>query len=85
MHMTVKGGVRANTSSAHLRHALKRPNLTLVTGVHSRNILIEGFRAAGIEFEHKGQLRKVFANTEVILSAGSIGSPQLLQLSGIGP
>jgi len=85
MHMTVRGGVRANTSSAHLRHALKRPNLTLITGVHSRRILMDGHTATGVEYQHKGQTRQARAAKEVILSAGSIGSPQLLQLSGIGP
>ncbi len=85
MHMTVKNGVRANTSSAHLRHALKRPNLTLITGVHSRRVLLDGHTATGIEYQHKGQIRQARAAKEVILSAGSIGSPQLLQLSGIGP
>ncbi len=85
MHMTVKNGARANTSSAHLRHALKRPNLTLITGVHSRRVLLDGHTATGIEYQHKGQIRQARAAKEVILSAGSIGSPQLLQLSGIGP
>lgn len=85
MHMTVKGGVRANTSSAHLYAAIKRPNLTLITGVHSRRILFEGHTATGIEFEHDGKIKQAKASKEVILSAGSIGSPQLLQLSGIGP
>jgi choline dehydrogenase len=85
MHMTVKNGVRANTSSAHLRHALKRPNLTLITGVQSRRVLLDGQTAVGIEYQHKGKIRQARAAKEVILSAGSIGSPQLLQLSGIGP
>ncbi len=85
MHMTVKGGVRANTSSAHLRIALKRPNLTLASGVLSRRILLENKFAVGVEYQHKGQIKQAKARREIILSAGSIGSPQLLQLSGIGP
>jgi len=85
MHMTVKGGVRANTSSAHLRGALKRKNLSLISGVHCHRVLLDGEAAVGIEYQHKGQLKQAKANREVILSAGSIGSPQLLQLSGIGP
>ncbi len=85
MHMTVKDGVRANTSSAHLRLALKRPNVTLKTDVHSHRILFEGNTATGIEYEHEGDIKQAKAIKEVILSAGSIGSPQLLQLSGIGP
>lgn len=84
MHMTVRKGVRANTSSAHLRQALKRPNLSLMTGVHSRKILLHENTATGVEFSHRGQVKHAIATKEVILSAGAIGSPQLLQLSGIG-
>ncbi len=85
MHMTVKGGVRASTSNAYLRRALKRSNLTLVTKVLTRKVLLEGKKAVGIEYEKNGKVQHVQAAKEVILSAGSIGSPQLLQLSGIGP
>jgi choline dehydrogenase len=85
MHMTVKGGVRSNTTNAYLREAMQRPNLTLVTGVHSRKVLLNGKRAGGIEYEQGGQIKTAQARREVILSAGSVGSPQLLQLSGIGP
>ncbi len=85
MHMTVKKGVRWSTSNAYLKPALKRPNLTLITGVHSRKLILDGKRATGIEYDHKGKTHTVTAATEVILSAGSVGSPQLLQLSGIGP
>lgn len=85
MHMTVKKGVRSSTSNAYLRRAMKRPNLTLVTKVHSRKLLLDGTRATGVEYEHKGEVKTATAKNEVILSAGSVGSPQLLQLSGIGP
>ncbi|WP_221794057.1 choline dehydrogenase [Oceanobacter mangrovi] len=85
MHMTVDGGVRASTSNAYLRDALKRPNLTLVTGVVVHKILLEGKTAVGIKYEKGGKLIEAKAAREVILSAGSIGSPTLLQLSGIGP
>ena len=85
MHMTVYKGVRASTSNAYLRRALKRSNLTLKKGIVARKFLIENKTAVGVEFEQKGDIIKVFANKEVISSAGSIGSPQLLQLSGIGP
>jgi choline dehydrogenase len=85
MHMTVDGGVRASTSNAYLRDALKRPNLTLISGVLVHKVLLEGKRAVGVQFEKGGQLQQVVAEKEVVLSAGSIGSPQLLQLSGIGP
>ncbi len=85
MHMTVDGGVRASTANAYLRRALKRHNLTLMTGIVARKLLIENKRATGVEFEKGGQIFSAFANQEVISCAGSIGSPQLLQLSGIGP
>ncbi len=85
MHMTVKDGVRASTSNAYLRRALKRPNLTLKTGVLTHKVLLEGTKAVGVEFSKNAQVQTVLASKEVILSAGSVGSPQLLQLSGIGP
>ncbi|KJF87762.1 choline dehydrogenase [Photobacterium leiognathi] len=85
MHMTVDKGVRASTSNAYLRRALKRPNLTLKKGIVARKVLLEGKKAVGVEFEQSGKLSQVLATKEVISSAGSIGSVQLLQLSGIGP
>ncbi|SDH14791.1 choline dehydrogenase [Vibrio xiamenensis] len=85
MHMTVDKGVRASTSNAYLRRALKRPNLTLMSGIVARKFLIENKVATGVEFEKSGQVFEAFANKEVISAAGSIGSPQLLQLSGVGP
>lgn len=85
MHMTVDKGVRASTSNAYLRRALKRPNLTLKKGIVARKVLLDGKKAVGVEFEQSGKLSQVLATKEVISSAGSIGSVQLLQLSGIGP
>lgn len=85
MHMTVNRGVRASTSNAYLRRALKRPNLTLIKHVTARKIIIENQRVIGVEYEKSGQIKQVHAGKEVISCAGSIGSPQLLQLSGIGP
>ncbi|MCY9845320.1 choline dehydrogenase [Vibrio caribbeanicus] len=85
MHMTVDEGVRASTSNAYLRRALKRKNLTLVKGVVVHKVHIDGHRATGVEYEKNGKTHDVNALKEVISSAGSIGSPQLLQLSGIGP
>jgi choline dehydrogenase len=89
MHMTVKDGVRASTSNAYLREALSRPNLTLKTGVVVHKVLLNGdgptLEATGIQFESNGKVEQHTARREVILAAGSIGSPQLLQLSGIGP
>ncbi|GAA06291.1 choline dehydrogenase [Photobacterium leiognathi] len=85
MHMTVDKGVRASTSNAYLRRALKRSNLTLKKGIVARKVLLDGKKAVGVEIEQSGKLSQVFATKEVISSAGSIGSVQLLQLSGIGP
>ncbi|PMM16867.1 choline dehydrogenase [Vibrio splendidus] len=98
MHMTVDKGVRASTSNAYLRRALKRSNLTLKKGIVARRFLLEaldvkdqsskgqsGLKAVGVEFEKSGNTQVAVANKEVISSAGSIGSVQLLQLSGIGP
>ncbi|MEF1184928.1 choline dehydrogenase [Vibrio sinaloensis] len=85
MHMTVDKGVRASTSNAYLRRALKRSNLTLIKGVVARKVILEGETAVGVEFQKSGKVVQCFAEKEVISSAGSIGSPQLLQLSGIGP
>lgn len=85
MHMTVKNGVRASTSNAYLRRAMKRSNLTLLTGVLTKRVLFDGKRATGLEFHHNGQITQAKASKEVILSAGSIGSPTILQRSGVGP
>jgi choline dehydrogenase len=88
MHMTVKNGVRWSTANAYLRPALARPNLTVVTHalVHKVLLSVDGGekKATGIRYERKGKIVDVQANKEVVLSAGSIGSPHLLQLSGIG-
>ncbi|PID48668.1 MAG: choline dehydrogenase [Proteobacteria bacterium] len=84
MHMTVKNGVRWSTSNAYLRPVLARPNLHLETGVRVHKVLFDGQKATGVQYEQKGEIKQAFVEREVILSAGSIGSPQLLQLSGIG-
>ena len=85
MDMTVKGGVRCSTSNAYLRPARRRPNLTVTTGALCHRVVMDGRRATGVEYEVNGGRRLAVAAREVILSAGSIGSPHLLQLSGIGP
>ncbi|ENY5167099.1 choline dehydrogenase [Vibrio parahaemolyticus] len=100
MHMTVDKGVRASTSNAYLSRAKKRKNFTLIKRVTVRRVLLEeagsgekgleetglqGKKAVGVEFEKAGSIQQCFAKNEVISSAGSIGSVQLLQLSGIGP
>ncbi|WP_022950406.1 choline dehydrogenase [Leucothrix mucor] len=85
MHMTVKNGVRWSTANAYLKPAMSRPNLTVETHALSRRILLEGKKAVGIEYEQGGTIKQVKAKRDVIVSAGPIGSPQLLQVSGIGP
>ncbi len=85
MDMTVKGGVRCSTAVAYLKPVMHRPNLTVTTEALTRRVILEGKKAVGVEFEKNGQTQQVMANREVILSAGSIGSPHIMQMSGIGP
>jgi len=84
MHMTVKNGVRWSTANAYLRPAMKRNNLTVVTHALVHKVLFEGKKAIGISYERKGKITEVYCQKEVLLSAGSVGSPHILQLSGIG-
>ena len=74
-----------STARAFLKPVLNRPNLRLETGVLVQKVLIEGRRAVGVQFRQDGQVVTARARGEVILSAGAVGSPQILQLSGIGP
>jgi choline dehydrogenase len=85
MHMTVKNGVRCSTANAYLRPAMGRPNLTVITHAMTRQIILEGKRAVGVMYDHEGQTHQVYCNREVLISSGPIGSPHLLQRSGIGP
>ncbi len=78
-------GVRLNTARAFLRHAMRRPNLRVVTHAHATSLEFDGRRAVGVAFRQGGTALRATADCEVILAAGAIGSPQLLQLSGIGP
>jgi choline dehydrogenase-like flavoprotein len=80
-----KRGVRWNTAKAFLRPALKRPNLTVMTQAQVKRLRLEGRRATGVEFFRGGEEVFAEARIETILAAGAIGSPQILQLSGIGP
>jgi choline dehydrogenase len=84
MDMTVHNGVRESAARAYLHPAMKRPNLSVVTGALVSRIIIEGGAAKGVEFTSEKSLKTVYADREVILSAGSIQSPQLLMLSGVG-
>ncbi|USG63084.1 choline dehydrogenase [Sneathiella marina] len=85
MDMTVHNGRRWSTSLAYLEPAKKRPNLTIRTGASTRQILFEGVRAIGVEYGTGREKSTVKATREVICAAGSINSPQLLMISGIGP
>ena len=84
-HVNQKRGVRWNTAKAFLRPVMDRPNLTVLTHAQATRIRFDGRRAVGIEFRGKGGAAYVAARREVILAGGAIGSPQLLQLSGVGP
>ncbi len=82
--VTQKNGRRCSTAAGYLKMAAARPNLTVITGAHARQVLFEGQRAVGVEFLRAGAQERVHAREEVILSAGAIQSPQLLMLSGVG-
>lgn len=84
MHMTIKNGVRWSTANAYLRPAMGRSNLTVLTHALVHKVLFEDKQAVGVRYECKGQIIDVRCNKEVVLSAGSIGSPHILQLSGVG-
>jgi choline dehydrogenase len=85
MDMTVGGGRRCSAANAYLRPALRRRNLEVRTHALATRILFEGRRAVGVRYWRGGQLFDVRVRREVIVCAGSINSPQLLKLSGIGP
>lgn len=80
-----RAGVRWNSAKAFLRPILKRPNLTVLTKVAVDKVLFDGDRASGVEADWLGSKRVFKAEREIILSAGAIGSPTILQRSGIGP
>ncbi len=78
-------GVRWNATKAFVRPVQQRANLKVIANAHVRRVLLDGRTACGVELAVDGQSRAVTARRETILAAGAIGSPQLLQLSGIGP
>ena len=80
-----KGGFRWNTSKGFLGPVRYRQNLKVLTGAMTERLIFEGRRVVGVAYRKSGALQAARANGEVILSAGSIGSVQILQLSGIGP
>ncbi|WP_127901597.1 GMC family oxidoreductase [Solirhodobacter olei] len=83
--MTIRSARRNSAARAFLRPAMRRGNLKVVTGAQVTRVLIEGGRAVGVEYRRGNAVLQARARGEVILSGGAINSPQLLQLSGIGP
>ena len=83
--VTIHKGERASASKYYLNPARKKSNLKVFTESFVEKIIFEGTKAIGIEVNIKGKINKIFANKEIILSGGSINSPQLLMLSGVGP
>lgn len=83
LQMTVHRGRRVSASSAYLRPALRRPNLTVRSHALVRRVLFDADQAVGVEWRHGGRLRRAFANREVVLCAGVTRTPQILMLSGI--
>jgi choline dehydrogenase-like flavoprotein len=83
--LTTRNAERSSTASAYLGPVRSRPNLTVRLNTPTLRILVENRRAVGVEVGNSGRVETVQAEREVILSSGAIGSPRLLQLSGIGP
>jgi choline dehydrogenase len=79
-----KHGVRWNAAKGFLRPALKRPNLRLVINALTEGLILEGKRVVGVRYRNGGRTVEARADAEVLLAAGSINSPKLLELSGIG-
>ncbi len=78
-------GWRCSTATAYLDPAKKRPNLRIETDAHATRIVFEGRRAAGVRWSQGGESKTAHCRAEVLLAAGALQSPQLLQLSGVGP
>ena len=84
MQATIRNGRRCSTSVAYLRPALSRSNLTVEVNAQSSRVLLEGSRATGVEYRQGGETKTARAAKEVLVCGGTINSPQLLMLSGIG-
>jgi choline dehydrogenase len=83
--MNTHRGQRMSTERAYLREAMKRPNLKVISGAQITQVLMQDQRAQGVAWVKDGNAHQLHANNEVVLCAGAIQSPQILQLSGIGP
>jgi choline dehydrogenase len=84
VQQTRRGRRRQSAARTYLRPALRRPNLTVITEAQAHRVVFTGNRATGVEFSRGGKIETANAGLEVILSGGAIGSPHLLQLSGVG-
>src|SRR5262249_17249825 len=85
MHLTISDGRRQSTNVAYLEGIAGQDGFTLVTGAHVHRLILEDGRCRGVWWESDGELQRADAEVEVIVSAGTIQSPQVLMLSGIGP
>jgi choline dehydrogenase len=83
--LSIRNGWRSSSATAFLHPVRHRPNLAVMTGAHVTRILFDRTTAVGVEWLEGGEARRARAGREVILAAGAIQSPQLLQLSGVGP
>jgi choline dehydrogenase len=81
----MRKGVRASTAAGYLKQARGRANLAVVSGALAKRIVFDGRRATGVEYLVGAETRSARANVEVIVASGAFNSPQLLQLSGLGP
>ncbi|BBK29514.1 choline dehydrogenase [Stella humosa] len=85
LQVTVRGRRRCSAAVGYLRPAMRRPNLKVEIRALTRRVLTEGRRAVGVEYDQGGATRHARARREVLLCGGTINSPQILQLSGVGP
>ena len=83
--LTTRNGLRCSTAKGYLTEAKRRPNLHIETDAQATGLVMRGKRVVGVNYVQHGQQKTAMAGGEVVLSAGAIQSPQLLQLSGIGP
>jgi choline dehydrogenase len=84
LHVNIKDGERHSAARAFLKPVLGRSNLVAITGARANQLLFEGSRCVGVEYLHEGEVKTVRAEREVIVSGGTLESPKLLMLSGIG-
>ncbi|MEM7464879.1 MAG: GMC family oxidoreductase N-terminal domain-containing protein [Pseudomonadota bacterium] len=83
--LTLRGRWRESAATAFLQPAMQRPNFQLELNANALRLIYDGNMVVGVEYQQNGELKSAYAEREIILSAGAIQSPQLLQLNGIGP